>query len=200
MWPADLPFDPLSKGWAVLFNFLYLNAFSFSIFSCNLLCVALWIPTLPLHDHRLAPFFKWFSLYRWVSCCCSATSNAAQNSSTGKGGPASYMGYPLPRAPGSVGCKPCGQGSPPLRPDGAGQYGRVKVVDEGDDYDVEDNEDLNSSSSDRWVPRSGTPGCVVCALGPLGLGCLWFSSQGTASGILGLPLLFPGLPLILESI
>jgi hypothetical protein len=117
-----------------------------------------------------------------------------------RGGPASYMGYPLPRAPGSVGRKPCGQGSPPLQPDGAGQYGRVKAVDEGDDDDVEDDEDLNSSSSDRWVPRSGPPGCVVCALGPLGLGRLWFPSQGTASGILGLPPLFPGLPLILESI
>jgi hypothetical protein len=101
-------------------------------------------------------------------CCCSATSNAALNSGTGKGGPASYMGYPLLRAPGSVGRKPCGQGSPPLRPDGAGQSRKEKVADEEDDDDAEDDKDPNSSSSDRWVPRSGPPGRVVCAPGPSG--------------------------------
>jgi hypothetical protein len=79
------------------------------------------------------------------------------------------MGYPLLRAPGSVGRKPCRQGSPPLWPDGAGQYRRVKVVNEEDDDDDADvDEELNSSSSDRWVPRSGPPGCVVCAPGPFG--------------------------------
>jgi hypothetical protein len=53
-------------------------------------------------------------------CCCSATSNATSNSTTGKGRPASYMGYSLARAPGSVGRKPCGQGSSPVSvmPDG----------------------------------------------------------------------------------
>jgi hypothetical protein len=81
-------------------------------------------------------------------CCCSATSTAALNSGTGKGGPASYMGYPLPRAPGSVGRMPCGQGSPPLRPDGAGQLRRVKDVDAEDDDDVEEDRELNSSYSD----------------------------------------------------
>jgi hypothetical protein len=32
MWPTDLPFNPLNKGWTAMFNFHVLNAFSFPIF------------------------------------------------------------------------------------------------------------------------------------------------------------------------
>jgi hypothetical protein len=102
-------------------------------------------------------------------CCCSATSSAALNKMTGTGGRASYMRYPLPCAPGSVGRKPCGQGSPPHRPDGAGQSRRVKVVDGEDKVDDDEVEERNSSSSVRWIPRSGTPGFVCSA------GALWAS-------------------------
>jgi hypothetical protein len=117
---------------------------------------------------------------------------AALNKMTGTGGPASYMGFLLPCAPGSVGRMPCGQGSPLHRPDGAGQFkGKDKVIDAEDEDEDDEDKELNSSSSDRLVPRSGPPGCVVCPPG-----ALWAS--GTF-GSLGLPLLFPGSPLILES-
>jgi hypothetical protein len=144
--------------------------FHFPIFSCNQLRVAFWIFASASRTSTRSPLSNGSLSLVGRPCCCSATSNAALNSSTGKGGPASYMGYPLPRAPGSVGRKPCGQGSPPFRPDGAGQLRKRKVDDEGDVDDADDDENLNSSSSDRWVPRSGPPGCVVCApwsFGPL---------------------------------
>jgi hypothetical protein len=164
--------------------------FHFSIFSCNQLRVVLWIFRFRITNIDLPPSSNGSLSLVGRPCCCSATSNAALNLGTGKGGPASYMGYPLPRASGSVGRKPCGQGSPPLRPDGAGQLRKDKVINEGDDDDIEDDGELNSSSSDRLVLRSGPPCCVVCALGPLGLWRLWLPLQGTASGILGLPLFF----------
>jgi hypothetical protein len=104
------------------------------------------------------------SLAFGVFCRCPATGNPASNSTTGAGGASSYMGFPLPRAPGSVGRQPCGQ-DPPL----VGQMGqdnfvdkdRDKVVDEEeDDDDADVDEDLDRSSSERWVPRSGPPVCV----------------------------------------
>jgi hypothetical protein len=58
------------------------------------------------------------------------------------------MGCPLPCAPGSVGGKPCGQGSPLVRPDGAGQS-RGKVIDVQDEDDDDDDEEDDSSFSDR---------------------------------------------------
>jgi hypothetical protein len=82
-------------------------------------------------------------------CCCSATSSATLNTSTGRGGPASYMGYPLPRAPGSVGRKPCGQGSPRLRPDGAGQLGGLKSSTQGTETTTTRTEIAPLSPSNR---------------------------------------------------
>jgi hypothetical protein len=100
------------------------------------------------------------------------------------GGPASYMGFPLPCAPGSVGCKPCGQGPPQLRPDGAGQSsGKVIDVQDKDDNDDDDDEENDKSSSDRWVSESGSPGSFCLALwGTLGL---WFLCRALQWGSLG---------------
>jgi hypothetical protein len=93
------------------------------------------------------------------------------------------MDCPLPCVPASVGCMPCGQGSPLVRPDGAGQF-HGKVVDVQDKDDEDDDEEVDSSSSERWVSRSGSPGSFCLASwGPLGLWHLWFPSQGTAVGI-----------------
>jgi hypothetical protein len=109
------------------------------------------------------------------------------------------MGCPLPCAPGSVGRMPCGQGSPLVRPDVAGQSSG-QVVDVQDEDDDDDDGELDSSSSDRWVSRSGSPGSFCLALsGPLGLWRLWFPLQGTAVEIPGAAAVFPGSPLILES-
>jgi hypothetical protein len=64
---------------------------------------------------------------------------------------------------------PCGQGLPPVRPDGAVAKGCEKggLGDEEDDDDVEED---SESSTDRWVSGSGTPGsfCLACR-GCLGL-------------------------------
>jgi hypothetical protein len=176
--------------------------FHFSIFSCNPLRVVSWI-VFPLHElHEFTrPFFKWSALSLvGRPCCCSATSTAASNKTTGRGGLASYMGCPLPCAPGSVGRKPCGQGSPPNRPDGAGQLRRVKVVNEEDDVDNDELEDRSSSSSVRWVPRSGTPGCVVCRLGPFGPLVPSVPPAGHCGEVPGAAAVIPGSPLILDSI
>jgi hypothetical protein len=106
------------------------------------------------------------------------------------GGASILHGLPLPCAIGSVGRKPCGQGSPLVRPDGAGQSG--KVVDEEDD---DDDEQDNSSSSDRWVSGSGSPGSFCLASwGPLGFWRLWSPLQGTAVGVLGRPLFLQACP------
>jgi hypothetical protein len=141
--------------------------------------------SLPLHEHHLAPSSNG-SLSCWASLLLLATSSAALNKTTGMGGPASYMGYPLPCAPGSVGRKPYGQGSPPHRPDGAGQFWRVKVVDGEDEVDDDEVEERDSSSSVRWVLRSGTPGCFVCSAGALwASGAFGSSRRALRRGSLG---------------
>jgi hypothetical protein len=158
--------------------------------------------SLPPHEQRLAPLrLMVLSLALGVLCCCSATSNSTSNSTTGMGGPASYMGYPLPQAPGSMGRKPCGQG-PPL----FGQMGQDNVG--GLKSSTRKTMTMMLTSTRNWtVPlriggfQDQDPLVVLFVpLGPLGLWRLCFRSQGAASGILGLPLLFTGLPLILESI
>jgi hypothetical protein len=92
------------------------------------------------------------------------------------------MGCPLPCAPGSVGPKPCGQGPPLVRPDGAGQFcGKVVDVQDEDDDDDEDDEDIDgrgesvglsdslpSPALKRWAPGSGPLGCFVLLRGPYG--------------------------------
>jgi hypothetical protein len=79
-------------------------------------------------------------------CCCLATCSGALklNKTTGGGGPASYMGCLLPCAPCSVGRMPCGQGSPLLRPDGAGQFSG-KVIDVRDEDDGDKDGELDST-------------------------------------------------------
>jgi hypothetical protein len=128
--------------------FMLFNAFSFSIFSCNQLRVALWHFRFRF-TNIVSPLLQMVLSLVGRPCCCSATSSAALNKMTGTGGPASYMGCPLPCAPGSVGCMPCGQGSPPHRPDGAGQLRRVKAVDAEDEVVDDEVEERDSSFSDR---------------------------------------------------
>jgi hypothetical protein len=141
--------------------------FSLSIFSCTQLRVAS-CHFLFRFMIIVSPILQMVLSLVGRPCCCSATSSAALNKMTGRGGPASYMGYPLPCAPGSVRRMPCGQGSPLHRPDGAGQFQRKdKVVDTEDEDDEDEDGELDSSSSDRWVPRSGPPGCVACPPGAL---------------------------------
>jgi hypothetical protein len=108
------------------------------------------------------------------------------------------MGFPLPRAPGSVGRQPCGQ-DPPL----VGQMGqdniekdKDKVVDEGEDEDDDDadvDEDLGRTSSDRWVPRSGPPVCVFCAPGSFGPVAPLFPLAGCCVGVSWAPALVAGI-------
>jgi hypothetical protein len=171
--------------------------FHFSIFLCNPLRVVPLI-VLPLHDlHEFTrPLLQMVCSLSCIGrpCCCSATSTAASNKTTGRGVLASYMGCPLPCAPGSVGRKPCGQGSPHHRPDGAGQLRRVKVVDEEDDVDDDELEDHSSSSSVRWVLRSGTLVCVVCGLGPFGPLAPLVPTAAHCGRVPGLPLLFQAPP------
>jgi hypothetical protein len=111
-----------------------------------------------------------------------ATNSAALNYKTGSGEPASYMGYLPSCAPDGERRKPCGQGPPLIRPDGA----VVKATNEGcrDDKDVDDNdEEDNGTFTDRWVSGSGTPGSFCLASrGLLGLWCLWFLCWGTTGG------------------
>jgi hypothetical protein len=66
---------------------------------------------------------------------------------------------------------PCGQGLPPLWPDGAvakdPEFGGLG--DEANDDDDQDVDDKSSSShSERWVLRSGTLGSFGLARGALG--------------------------------
>jgi hypothetical protein len=104
--------------------------------------------------------------------------------------------FPLPCAPGSMGRKPCGQGPPQMRPDGAGQLsGKVIDVQDEEDDDEEDDE----SSSDRWVSGSGSPGSFCLASWvPLGLWRLWFLCRAL-HGDPRAAAVFPGLSLILKS-
>jgi hypothetical protein len=112
-------------------------------------------------------FFEWLSLFRWPMLLLLATSSATLNKMTGGGGPSSYMGYPPLCAPGGVGRKPCRQGPPQPRPDGAGQF--VGTIDEDahDEDDDDDNEEDDKTSSDRWVSGSGPPGSFCLAFGVL---------------------------------
>jgi hypothetical protein len=132
------------------------------------------------------------ALSRWMNCClCYIAANSfAFNFKTGRGSPAHAGSLPL-WAPDGPRHMPCGQGLPPVRPDGAVAEGPVEgglcdEDDEDDDGDVE--EDSLSSYSDRWVSGSGTSGCFRLACwGPSGLWRPWFPLKGD----LGRPLFLP---------
>jgi hypothetical protein len=135
---------------------------------------------LPFHHQSSRQFIEWLSLsLSWVSYAAAVSHQLCHlKQDYWWEGPASYMGFPLPCAPGSVGRKPCGQGPPQLQPDGAGQFGG-KVVDKNvqdeDEDDDDDDEEDDKTSSDRWVSGSGSPWSFCLALwGPLGLWRLWF--------------------------
>jgi hypothetical protein len=101
------------------------------------------------------------------------------------------MGYPLPRAPGSVGRKPCGQG-PPL-------FGQMGQDNPGG---LKPSTRKTTTSTRNWKDplwiggfRDQVPLFVLFVpLGPLGLWRLCFPSRGVASGFLGLLLLLQALP------
>jgi hypothetical protein len=144
---------------------------------------------LPFHDHSLVNSSNG-SLSLSTGCpmlLLLATSSATLNKTTGGGGPSSYMGCPLPCAPGSVGRKPCGQGPPQLRPDGAGQFGGKVVNQDFQEEDDDDNdEEDDKTSSNRWVLGSGSPGSFCLALwGPLGLWHPWFLCRALQWGSSG---------------
>jgi hypothetical protein len=113
-----------------------------------------------------------------VNCCLCyiAANSSAFNFKTGRGSPAHAGSLPL-WAPDGDRCMPCGQGLPPVRPDGAVAKDPEKggLGDKDDDVD----EDSVSSYSDRWVSGSGTPGsfCLACQ-GSSGLWRPWFPLKG----------------------
>jgi hypothetical protein len=139
-------------------------------------------------------FIEWLSLIWWPILLLIATSSATVNFQTGGGGPSSYMGYPPLCAPGGVGRKPCGQGPPSMRPDGARV---IKAADEGGCDDEDDNEEDDRTSTDRWVSGSGTPGSIGLAFwGPLGLWRLWFLCWGTTGSRCFFPWPIPDLGIL----
>jgi hypothetical protein len=147
--------------------------FSFSSFSCVQLCftsrhfrsgheffiTCTFICTLYiyLYIHLLL-----LALSRQVDCCLYflATNSSANNFKTGRGSPAHVGSLPL-WAPDGPRRMSCGQGLPPLWPDGAVAKGPEEgglgdeVYNDNDD-DVDD--DSLSSYSERWVPGSGMHG------------------------------------------
>jgi hypothetical protein len=109
------------------------------------------------------------------------------------------MGFLPLCAPDGERRKPCGQGLPLIRSDGA----VVKATNEGGrDNEDDDVKEDNGTSTGRWVSGSGTPGSFCLASrGLLGLWRLWFLcwESGRAGIISGRPLFFHELFLILES-
>jgi hypothetical protein len=73
------------------------------------------------------------------------------------------MGYPLPRAPGSVGRKPSGRGFPPSSARWVRTIRRVKVVDAGDEDDDDEDGDLTSLAFKQVGSRFGSSGTFCFA-------------------------------------
>jgi hypothetical protein len=104
---------------------------------------------------------------------CSLATNNSAIKSVGEG--AAHAGT-LPGTPAGFRRVHHGHGLSPVRVAGKAVKGPVEggLDDEDEDVDDEENSDdaSVSSYSDRWVPRSGTPGsfCLVVGLfGPLAL-------------------------------
>jgi hypothetical protein len=124
--------------------FIILMLFLFSIFSCALYASLVPLPLpyvdmAPFHLVRATQPLSYSSndslSFKAPFAAVQPPAFRRQTRVLVRGGLASYMGYPLPRAPSSVGRKPCGQGPPYV-----GQMGlnwtvssefirRIKVVD-----------------------------------------------------------------------
>jgi hypothetical protein len=120
--------------------------------------------------------------------CFLATNSAALNFKTGRGSP-TFMGSLPSWAPGGSRRQPCGQGLPPMWPDGAVvKASKAGDLDDEEDDDDDDVKEDDESSTDRWVLGLGTPGsfCLACRCSS-GICCLWFPLKGDH----GRPLCFP---------
>jgi hypothetical protein len=144
--------------------------------------------------HEFIVLYIHLALSRQVDCCLCflAVNSSADNFKTGRGSPAHAGSLPL-CAPDGPRRMSCGQGLPPVQPDGAVAKG-PKIGGLGDEQDDDDDDDVNndspSSYSERWVLGSGTPGSFgLAGWGSSGLWRLWFPLKGD----LGRPLFSPWL-------